>query len=145
MTGFYNIIEIQWPPKDMADVVKRASKSAAAKRKRNETTETSSDDSDTLQAAIDEAKRRKEEKRALKASMAEGESIKKRLDEQCAINARRLKERKNGQMKPRVLRYRVQPCRWPRTYDRIQHSNRPDFKRNNGKRKVNESIRIKFE
>ena len=48
-------------------------------------------------------------------------------------------------MKPSGLRYRVQPCRWPRTYDRIQHSNRPDFKRNNGKRKVNESIRIKFE
>ena len=88
MTGFYNIIEIQWPPKDMADVLKRASKSAAKRKK----TETSSEDSDTLQAAIDEAKRRKEEKRALKASMAEGESIKKRLDEQCAINARRLKE-----------------------------------------------------
>jgi hypothetical protein len=30
-------------------------------------------------------------------------------------------------MKPRVLRYRVQPYRWPRTYDRIQHSNRPDL------------------
>ncbi len=73
----------------MADVLKRASKSAAGKRKK---TETSSDDSDTLQSAIDEARRKKEEKRALKASMAEGESIKKRLDEQCAINARRLKE-----------------------------------------------------
>ena len=88
MTGFYNIIEIQWPPKDMTDVLKRASKSTG-KRKTNET---SSDDSDTLQAAIDAAKRKKEEKRALKERMAEGESIKKRLDEQCAINARRLKE-----------------------------------------------------
>jgi hypothetical protein len=53
MTGFYNIIEIQWPPKDMADILKRASKSAVKRKK----TETSSDDSDTLQAVIDEAKR----------------------------------------------------------------------------------------
>ena len=86
MTGFYNIIEIQWPPKDMADVLKHASKSAGKRKK----LETSSDDSDTLQAAIDEAQRRKDEQRALKESRAEGASIKKRLDEQCAINARQL-------------------------------------------------------
>jgi hypothetical protein len=72
----------------MADALKRAAKSVQ-KRKRDDN---SSDDSDTLQAAIDAAKRKKEEKRALKERMAEGESIKKRLDEQCAINARRLKE-----------------------------------------------------
>ena len=72
----------------MADVLKRASKSAG-KWKKNET---SSDDSDTLQAAIDEAQRKKEAKRALKESRADEASIKKRLDEQSAINARRLKE-----------------------------------------------------
>jgi hypothetical protein len=83
----YNIVEIQWPPKDMADILKRASKSAG-KRKINET---SSDDSDTLQASIDEVQRRKDEKYALKERRAEGASIKKRLDEQCAINARQLK------------------------------------------------------
>jgi hypothetical protein len=44
-----------------------------------------------LQAVIDEAERRKEEKRALKERRAEGEAIKRRLDEQCAINARQLK------------------------------------------------------
>jgi hypothetical protein len=71
----------------MADALKRAAKSVQ-KRKRDDN---SSDDSDTLQAAIDAAKRKKEEKRALKERMAEGESIKKRLDEQCAINARQLK------------------------------------------------------
>jgi hypothetical protein len=43
-----------------------------------------------LQAAIDEAQRGKEEKRALKENRAEGAAIKKRLDEQCAINARQL-------------------------------------------------------
>jgi hypothetical protein len=73
----------------MAHVLKRASQSAGKRRKIDSSQ--SSDDSDTLQVAIDEAKRRKEEKRALKASMAEGESIKKRLDEQCATNARQLK------------------------------------------------------
>ena len=72
----------------MADALKRAAKSVQT-RKRDDN---SSDDSDTLQAAIDAAKRKKEEKRALKERMAEGESIKKRLDEQCAKNARRLKE-----------------------------------------------------
>ncbi len=87
MTGFYNIIEIQWPPKAMADVLKRASKSAGGKRKKHEN---SSNDSDTLQAANDEAQRRKDEKRALKERRAERASIKKRLDEQCAINARQL-------------------------------------------------------
>jgi hypothetical protein len=70
----------------MADVLKRASKSTGKRRK----VDASSDDSDTLQAAIDEAERRKEEKRALKERRAEGASIKKRLDEQCAINARQL-------------------------------------------------------
>ena len=59
----------------MADVLKRASKSAG-KRK---TTETSSDESDTLQAVIDEAERRKEEKRALKNRRAEGVAIKSSL------------------------------------------------------------------
>ena len=38
-------------------------------------------------------------------------------------------------MKPSVLRYRVQPCRWPRTYDRIQHSNRPDLQKKQRKTK----------
>ncbi len=40
-------------------------------------------------------------------------------------------------MKPRVLRYRVQPYRWPRTYDRIQHSssNRPDLQKKQRKTK----------
>ncbi len=73
----------------MADVLRRASKSAG-KRRKNDTGQ-SSDDSDTLQAAIDKAHRRKEEKRALKERRAEGAAIKKRLDEQCAINARQLK------------------------------------------------------
>ena len=76
----------------MGDVLKHASKSAGKRKK----AETRSDDSDTLQAAIDEghheAQRRKDEKHALKESRAEEASIKKRLDEQCAINARRLKE-----------------------------------------------------
>ena len=90
----------------MANVLKRASKSAG-KRKINET---SSDDSDTLQAAIDEAKRRKEEKRALKASMTEGESIKKRLDEQCAINARRLKELANKRNEYPVILFITMNC-----------------------------------
>ena len=75
----------------MADAMKRASKSAA-KRKKSDKNDISSDDSDTLQAAIDEAKRRKDAKRALQESRAEEASIKKKLDEQCAINARRLKE-----------------------------------------------------
>jgi hypothetical protein len=73
----------------MAHVLKRASQSAG-KRRKNDTSQ-SSDDSDTLQAALDEAQRRKEEIRALKEKRAEGESIKKWLDEQCAINARQLK------------------------------------------------------
>ena len=72
----------------MSDVLKRASKSAGKRKK----VESSSDDSDTLQAAIDEAQRKKEAKRALKESRADEASIKKRLDEQIAINARRLKE-----------------------------------------------------
>ena len=38
-------------------------------------------------------------------------------------------------MNPRVLRYRVQPYRWPRTYDRIQHSNRPDLQKKQRKTK----------
>ena len=90
----------------MADILKRASKSVP-KRKKDEN---SSDDSDTLQAAIDEAKRRKEEKRALKASMTEGESIKKRLDEQCAINARRLKELANKRNEYPVILFITMNC-----------------------------------
>ena len=75
----------------MADAMRRAAKSAA-KRKKSDKNDISSDDSDTLQAAIDEAKRRKDAKRALQESRAEEASIKKKLDEQCAKNARRLKE-----------------------------------------------------
>ena len=91
MQDFYNIIiQIQWPPKDMADAMKRAAKSAG--KRKQEKVDTSSDDSDALQAKIDEAKRRKDAKRALQESRAEEASIKKKLDEQCAINARRLKE-----------------------------------------------------
>jgi hypothetical protein len=89
MTGFYSF-KFQWPPKDMSDVLKRASKSAGSKRKT--VVESSSDDSDTLQAEIDAAHRKREAKRALKESRADEASIKKRLDEQSAINARRLKE-----------------------------------------------------
>ena len=73
----------------MSRVMKRASQSAG-KRKQVDSSE-SSDDSDSLQAALDEAQRRQEEKRALKERRAEGAAIKKRLDEQCAINARQLK------------------------------------------------------
>jgi hypothetical protein len=91
LQDFYNvIIQIQWPPKDMADAMKRAAKSAG--KRKQEKVDTSSDDSDALQAKIDEAKRRKDAKRALQESRAEEASIKKKLDEQCAINARRLKE-----------------------------------------------------
>ena len=75
MTGFYSF-KFQWPPKDMSDVLKRASKSAGKRKK----VESSSDDSDTLQAAIDEAQRKKEAKRALKESSAKEASIKKRLE-----------------------------------------------------------------
>ena len=73
----------------MSRVMNRASQSAG-KRKQVESSQ-SSDDSDTLQAALDEVQRRQEEKRALKERRAEGAAIKKRLDEQCAINARQLK------------------------------------------------------
>jgi hypothetical protein len=90
----------------MADVLKRASKSVP-KRKKDEN---SSDDSDALQAAIDAAKRKKEEKRALKERMAEGESIKKRLDEQCAINARRLKELANKRNEYPVILFITMNC-----------------------------------
>ncbi len=72
----------------MSRVMKRASQSADKRMKIDSSQ--SSDDSDTLQAALDEAQRRQEEKRALKERRAEGAAIKKRLDEQCAINARQL-------------------------------------------------------
>jgi hypothetical protein len=71
----------------MSQALQRAAKSTGRLRRE----ELSSDDSDTLRAAIDEAERRQEEKRALKDKRAEYASIKKKLDEQCAINARQLK------------------------------------------------------
>jgi hypothetical protein len=71
----------------MSQALLRAAKSTR-KQKRDEL---SSDDSDTLREAISEAERRQEEKRALKEKRAEYASIKKKLDEQCAINARQLK------------------------------------------------------
>ena len=78
----------------MSQALMRAAKSTGRRRRED----LSSDDSDTLRAAIDEAERRQEEKRALKDKRAEYASIKKKLDEQCAINARQLKalaEKKN--------------------------------------------------
>ncbi len=71
----------------MNQALKRAAKSTRNQRK----DELSSDDSDTLREAISEAERRQEEKRALKEKRAEYATIKKRLDEQCAINSRQLK------------------------------------------------------
>ena len=71
----------------MSQALQRAAKSTGRRRRE----ELSSDDSDTFRAAIDEAERRQEEKRALKDKRAEYASIKKKLDEQCAINARQLK------------------------------------------------------
>ena len=71
----------------MSQALQRAAKSTGRRRRE----ELSSYDSDTLRAAIDEAERRQEEKRALKEKRAEYASIKKKLDEQCAINARQLK------------------------------------------------------
>ena len=71
----------------MSDSLKRAARSVGRRRQ----AELSSDDSDTLQAVIDEADRRREEKQALKDKWAEYAAIKKRLDDQCAINARQLK------------------------------------------------------
>ena len=71
----------------MSDPVRRAAKSVGRRRRE----ELSSDDSDTLRAAIDEAERRQEEKRALKEKRAEYAGIKKKLEDQCAVNARQLK------------------------------------------------------
>ncbi len=71
----------------MSQALQRAAKSTGRQRRE----ELSFDDSDTLRAAIHEAERRQEEKRALKDKRAEYASIKKKLDEQCAINARQLK------------------------------------------------------
>jgi SMC interacting uncharacterized protein involved in chromosome segregation len=71
----------------MSEALQCAAKSTGRRRRE----ELSSDDSDTLRAAIDEAERRQEEKRALKEKRAEYAGIKKKLDEQCAMNARQLK------------------------------------------------------
>ena len=71
----------------MSEALQCAAKSTGRRRRE----ELSSDDSDTLRAAIDEAERRQEEKRALKDKRAEYASIKKKLDDQCAVNAHQLK------------------------------------------------------
>ena len=71
----------------MSQALQRAGKSTRKPRREV----LGSDDSDTLREAISEAERRQEEKRALKDKRAEYASIKKKLDEQCAINARQLK------------------------------------------------------
>ena len=71
----------------MSDPVRRAAKSV---RKRQAQI-SSDEDSDSLQAVIEEAELRQQEKRALKEKRAEFSSIKKKLDEQCAVNARQLK------------------------------------------------------
>ena len=72
----------------MSDSVRRAARSVVRKRQ----AEISSDeDSDSLQAVIDAADLRQQEKLALREKRAEYTSIKKNLDDQCAVNARQLK------------------------------------------------------
>ena len=71
----------------MSDPVRRAARSV-----RNRQAEISSDeDSDSMQAIIEAADLKQKEKRALKEKRAEYTSIKKKLDDQCAVNARQLK------------------------------------------------------
>ena len=72
----------------MSNPVRRAANSVGRKRQPQIS---SDEDSDSLQAVIEEAELRQQEKRALKEKRAEFSSIKKKLDEQCAVNARQLK------------------------------------------------------
>ncbi len=72
----------------MSNSVRRAARSVDRKRQADLS---SDEDSDSIQAVIDEAERKQQEKRALKEKRVEYAGIKKRLEDQCAINARQLK------------------------------------------------------
>ena len=72
----------------MSASLNRAARSVGRKRPAEDS---SDEDSDSIQAVIDEAERKQQEKRALKEKRAEYTSLKKKLDDQCAINARQLK------------------------------------------------------
>ena len=72
----------------MNDAVRRAAKSVGRKRQAQSSSE---EDSDSLQAVIEQAELRQQEKRALQQKRAEYTSIKKKLEDQCAVNARQLK------------------------------------------------------
>ena len=72
----------------MSDSVRRAARSVVRKRQAGIS---SDEDSDSIQAVIEAAERKQQEKRALKEKRAEYTSIKKKLDDQCAVNARQLK------------------------------------------------------
>ena len=68
--------------------MRRAARSVVRKRQAGIS---SDEDSDSIQAVIEAAERKQKEKRALKEKRAEYTSIKKKLDDQCAVNARQLK------------------------------------------------------
>ena len=72
----------------MSDAVRRAAKSVVRKRQAQSSSE---EDSEDLQAVIEQAELRQQGKRALREKRAEYAGIKKKLDEQCAVNARQLK------------------------------------------------------
>jgi hypothetical protein len=76
----------------MAAPMKRAKQAAEKKNRGREGERTDSDDSDAIREDIDRRIRIKELKKATKQQKEEEASLQRRYDEQCAANARKMKE-----------------------------------------------------
>ena len=72
--------------------MKRAKQAAEKKNRGREGERTDSDDSDAIREDIDRRIRIKELKKATKQQKEEEASLQRRYDEQCAANARKMKE-----------------------------------------------------